>query len=88
MPALPAVLRWLLSGTPTQQDVAAEVLSHAADPAVWSEVAARQGSVDALADMLHNGRWESRYWAAACLAQLACCPATDTAVPEARFAVR
>ena len=82
-PALPAVLRWLLSGRPAQQDVAAEILSNAAEPAVLSAVAASPGAVDALAAML-QGRWESRYWAAACLAQLACCPATDTAVHEAR----
>ena len=83
MPALPAILRWLLSGRPGQQDVAAEILSNAAEPAVLSAVAAAPGAVDALAAML-QGRWESRYWAAACLAELICCPATDTAVPEAR----
>ena len=83
-PAMPAILRWLLSGRPAQQDVAAEILSNAAEPAVLSAVAATQGAVDALAEML-QGRWESRYWAAACLAQLACCPETDAAVPEARL---
>ncbi len=85
-PALPAILRWLLPGRPAQQDVAAEILSNAAEPAVLSAVAATQGAIDALAEML-QGRWESRYWAAACLAQLACCPATDTAVPEARSVI-
>jgi len=85
MPALPAILRWLLSGRPAQQDVAAEILSNAAEPGVLAAVAATQGAVDALAEML-QGRWESRYWAAACLAQLACCPETDAAVPEARSA--
>ena len=77
---LPAVLRLLQSSQPQQQEVAAEMLSFAATGNVWSGLAARAGELDALAAMLHNGRWESRYWAATCLAQLACSTARHEGV--------